>query len=81
VFNCKFAGALVDLGDMQADLVKMARVPAESYADVLGKEFVDEVTSSPGGPIDMQKLATIVPTLPLDMRRQLARHLGHYIKA
>lgn len=67
VFNTeKVAGQSVDLGGTFVPLKKIAALPASFWEDLGGKELSDEV--APGGTVDQSKLATIVDTLPLDLK-------------
>jgi hypothetical protein len=67
VFNTeKQASTSVDLGGTFVSLKKIAALPASFWEDLGGKELSDEV--APGGNVDHAKLATIVDTLPLDLK-------------
>jgi hypothetical protein len=70
VFNTtKLAAQSVDLGGTFVPLTKIARLPASFWEDLGGKELSDEI--APGGVVDQSKLATIVETLPLDLKLTL----------
>ena len=67
VFNTdKLASASVDLGGRHVSIAKLAQLPASFWEDLGGKELSDEI--APGGVVDQSKLATIVDTLPLDLK-------------
>lgn len=67
VFNTeKQASQSVDLGGTFVSLKKIAALPASFWEDLGGKELSDEI--APGGTVDQSKLATVVDTLPLDLK-------------
>lgn len=67
VFNTeKEAGNSVDLGGTFVPLSKIAHLPASFWSDLGGPELGNEI--APGGVVDQAKLATIVNTLPLDLK-------------
>ena len=73
VFNTeKLAGKSVDLGGTFISVAKLAQLPASFWEDLGGKELGDEI--APGGVVDQSKLATVVDTLPLDLKLQLKAH-------
>lgn len=73
VFNTeKQASKSVDLGGTHVSLAKLAQLPASFWEDLGGKELGDEI--APGGVVDQSKLATVVDTLPLDLKMQLKAH-------
>jgi len=73
VFNTeKLAGNSVDLGGTFVTVAKLAQLPASFWEDLGGKELGDEI--APGGVVDQSKLATVVDTLPLDLKLQLKAH-------
>lgn len=73
VFNTeKLAGKSVDLGGTFVTVAKLAQLPASFWEDLGGKELGDEI--APGGVVDQSKLATVVDTLPLDLKMQLKAH-------
>lgn len=73
VFNTtKVAGQSVDLGGTYVSLSKLAQLPASFWTDLGGSELGDEI--APGGVVDQAKLATVVDTLPLDLKLQLKAH-------
>lgn len=75
VFNTtKVAGASVDLGGTFVPLAKLAQLPASFWADLGGSELGDEI--APGGVVDQSKLATVVDTLPLDLKMVLKAQVG-----
>jgi len=56
----------------------LQRLPVRDLADALGEEFTDEVAPT-GAWVDMQKLASIVPTLPrgdMEMFDEVAQSAG-----
>lgn len=73
MFNTtKIAGKSVDLGGTFISVAKLAQLPASFWEDLGGKELGDEI--APGGVVDQSKLATVVDTLPLDLKLQLKAH-------
>jgi hypothetical protein len=73
VFNTeKLASKSVDLGGTYITVAKLAQLPASFWEDLGGKELGDEI--APGGVVDQSKLATVVDTLPLDLKMQLKAH-------
>ena len=73
VFNTeKVAAKSVDLGGTFITVAKLAQLPASFWEDLGGKELGDEI--APGGVVDQSKLATVVDTLPLDLKMQLKAH-------
>lgn len=60
----------LDLAGTRVSLSKLASLPSSFYADALGDDFAREL--APGGSVSTTKLAEILPTLPLDMKRTLA---------
>lgn len=67
VFNTeKVASQSVDLGGTFVSLKKIAALPASFWEDLGGRELSDEI--APGGTVDQSKLATVVDTLPLDLK-------------
>lgn len=67
VFNTtKQASQSVDLGGTFVSLKKIAALPVSFWEDLGGKELSDEI--APGGTVDQSKLATVVDTLPLDLK-------------
>lgn len=67
VFNTKkLAGESVDCGGTHVSLAKLAQLPASFWEDLGGRELSDEI--APGGVVDVSKLATVVETLPLDLK-------------
>ena len=70
VFNTeKQASKSVDLGGTFISVAKLAQLPASFWEDLGGKELSDEI--APGGVVDQSKLATVVDTLPLDLKLTL----------
>jgi len=51
----------------------LGRSPQE-LADVLGEDILPEITDS-SGELDPEKVATVIPTLPLSLKRELIRAL------
>lgn len=76
VFNTdKVAEAGVNLGGRFVTASQLAHYPATFYGDVLGDDLVREASDGQGG-IDPYKLATILETLPSDMKTALSRQLS-----
>ena len=77
VFNTeKLASGNVSIGGRDFALTRLASLPATFYSDVLGDDFVREASDGRGG-VDSAKIGTIIDTLPVDMKNELARHLGN----
>lgn len=76
VFNTqqKIASAGVDLNGRFVPLHKLAMYDATFYGDVLGDDLVREASDA-SGQLDLQKLATIIETLPRDLKTVLARNM------
>jgi hypothetical protein len=67
VFNTtKLAEEMIDLNGREVALSKLAAMPTTFWEDVIGPDMAAEVTT--GGNVDASKLATVLPTLPLDLR-------------
>lgn len=67
VFNTeKVAEQMVDLAGREVALSKLASLPSSFWEDVIGKDMLKEVVT--GGRVDSEKLAQVVPTLPLDLK-------------
>jgi hypothetical protein len=75
VFNTeKIAAQGVDLGGKFVPLTRLASYDASFYGDVLGDDLVREASDGHGG-VDPHKLATILETLPRDMKIMLAKQM------
>lgn len=75
VFNTvKAASECVNLCGKMVPVTKLAGLPASFWADLGGQELADEV--APGGRVDTSKLATVVDTLPLDLKVVLKSQVG-----
>lgn len=71
VFNTtKVAGPGVTLAGQFIPMERMAAYPSSFYADALGPDIVREATDR-SGQLDVQKLAAVLGTLPIDMQRAL----------
>jgi hypothetical protein len=67
VFNTnKLAAACVDIAGAMIPIAKLAGMPSSFWSDLGGSELSNEV--APGGVVDAQKLATVLETLPLDLK-------------
>lgn len=76
VFNTeKKAEAGVDLNGRFVSTTRLASYPASFYSDVLGDDIVREASDGRGG-FDPQALATVLETLPRDMKIALAQQMG-----
>lgn len=76
VFNTtKVAGPGVTLAGRFIPMERMAAYPTSFYADALGPDIVREATD-PGGRLDVEKLAAVLGTLPVDMQRALVSCMG-----
>ena len=70
VFNTeKTAAGTIDVDGKLCSLSKLAAMPLSFWEDLGGKEMVDEI--APGGVMNNQKLAEVIATLPLDLKRTL----------
>jgi hypothetical protein len=70
VFNTtKLASDMVDVDGTMVSMSKLSALPASFWEDLGGREMSDEVC--PGGRTDRSKLADVVATLPLDLKRVL----------
>jgi hypothetical protein len=76
VFNTtKVAGPGVTLAGRFIPMERMAAYPTSFYADALGPDIVREATDL-GGRLDVEKLAAVLGTLPIDMQRALVSCMG-----
>jgi hypothetical protein len=79
VFNTdrrvKTGEQMIELGGEQFPLTQLAGMPATFYSDVLGPDFLEQIQTAPGGNADPEMLATVLPTLPMDMKQLLAQKL------
>ena len=71
VFNTavKLGAQMIDLGGATFDLMSLASLPSTFYSDALGPEIVGQI--APGGQVNPDQLAMILPTLPADMKQSL----------
>lgn len=75
VFNTdKRAESTLDMGGTEVPLSKMMTVPVEYYEDVFGDDIAPEITS--GGDLDPTKLATVINTMPRDLKVIFRKQLG-----
>lgn len=75
----KEAQALMDsaleLDGLTFDVTKLASsLDPQIFTDVLGEEFIVELTDE-NGRLDAEKMAEVLPTLPLPDKRLLAKHI------
>lgn len=76
VFNTeKLAGPGVNLAGRFVPMDRVASYPSTFYADVLGPDIVREASDGTGA-MDHERLAAVLSTLPVDMQRLLASHMG-----
>lgn len=76
VFNTtKSAGPGVTLAGRFIPMERMAAYPTSFYSDALGPDIVREATDSRGH-LDVEKLAAVLNTLPVDMQRVLVSCMG-----
>ncbi len=76
VFNtAKVAGPGVMLAGRFVPMERMAAFPSSFYSDVLGADIVREAADATGR-LDVQKLAAVLGTLPVDMQRVLVSQMG-----
>jgi len=79
VFNTeKIAMSGIDMGGQFVDLHKLMAIPPEMYADVLGDDFVAQV-SDETGQLSPEMLEAVLPTLPADMKQQLMAAIAPYL--
>jgi hypothetical protein len=73
VFNTKTAASgMVELGGKLVSVAKLASLPASFWSDLdpdIGREL------APNGVVDQSKLATVVDTLPLDLKNVVAAYV------
>lgn len=75
VFNTdKTASSGVDLNGKYVSAVRLASYGQDFYNDMLGEDLVSEASDGSGG-LDPQKLATILETLPRDLKAILANQI------
>ena len=68
VFNTeKLASECIDIDGMQVSAKKLASLPASFWEDLGGKDLSDEIM--PGGQVNLAKFATVIGTLPMDLKR------------
>jgi len=76
VFNTtKVAGPGVTLAGRFISMERMAAYPTSFYEDALGPDIAREATDR-SGQIDVEKLAAVLGTLPVDMQRVLVSCMG-----
>jgi len=74
VFNTsKLAAESMDIAGAMIPLSKLAALPSSFWEDLGGRELADEI--APGGRVDAQKMATVVETLPMDLKTILRSQL------
>ena len=74
VFNTdKVASATIDIAGSMVPVDRLSALPASFWADLGGQELADEV--APGGHVNPQTLATVVETLPMDLKHVLKAQL------
>jgi hypothetical protein len=77
VFNTeKIAADQVDLNGVLFNKATLAAIPLSFWEDTLGADVVQEV--APGGNIDPELLAQVLPTLPQDLKKALSTQLAAY---
>lgn len=75
VFNTdKVAGQGVTLAGRFLPLERLASFDPSFYSDVLGPDIVREASDGSGG-LDVQRLAQVIETLPVDMQRCLSAQI------
>ena len=79
VFNTqqkiKLGEQMIELGNEQWPLTQLAGMPVDFYSDVLGPDIRGQLEVAPGGNANPEALATILPTLPLDLKQMLSQKL------
>lgn len=79
VFNTdKIASEQVDLAGTLVPADKLMQLPPDFYSDILGPEFLAEV-SDPAGNMDPQMLVAVIQTLPDDMKQSFVQAAGPYL--
>ena len=77
VFNTtKVASEHIKVGSALNNTALLQSLPLEFWQDALGDEITQEI--APNGTVDPQLLATILPTLPADMKATLETQLAAY---
>lgn len=75
IFNTtKESASSVDVAGRMIPVSKLAGLPASFWGDLGGPELENEL--APGGKVAVEKLATVVDTLPLDLKLILRSQLG-----
>ena len=76
VYNTtKSAGPGVTLAGRFIPMERLAAYPTSFYADALDPDIVREATDR-SGRLDVEKLAVVLSTLPIDMQRVLVSCMG-----
>jgi hypothetical protein len=74
IFNLdKVAEASLSVAGTNLSISKLVSLPKDALEAVLGGDLAKEVYS--GGSLDLPKLKAILPTLPMDMKANLARQV------
>jgi hypothetical protein len=77
VFNTKkIAADQVDINGVLFDKAVLGSIPLSFWEDTLGADIAKEV--APGGVVDAEVLAQVLPTLPQDLKAALATQLAPY---
>lgn len=76
--HIKAATQFIDLCGDRISITQMIGLPRELYADALGEEFAKAITDQ-HGKADANKIAKIVPTLPLPDKNVLHRYVKQHI--
>lgn len=79
VFNTiKLASAHTDIQGKIVPNQSLMNIDPQTYGDILGNDVVSEITDTgnSSGNIDLEKLSTIIQTLPKDMQLMLLKELG-----
>ena len=75
VFNTtKIASQYTEIQGRVVPNQKLMNIDPQSYGDILGADIVPEITTN--GTVDLEKLGTIINTLPNDMKSMLLKELG-----
>lgn len=75
VFNTtKIASQYTEIQGRVVPNQKLMNIDPNVYGDILGSDVVPEITT--GGSVDLEKLGTIINTLPRDMQTMLLKELG-----
>ena len=71
---------VINISGDQYKMSELGQVKPSVYEDALGTDFVTNITGDDQKSVNLDKLATILPTLPKDEKATLNQHLKKHIK-